>query len=148
MFQFLGVAPFNENCGLKFSFEYQKCTFFIEQKKLNIWLGFFNLRTGPRSTFVPNGNGQNHLTVIVDKGPQIALPVLQKVAVHHTWMIPCWILPLHKGGKCENSWRTEDWKKIGRDLPNCRVHTSIFGYALRFLWRSSWSFSQTDLRWV
>lgn len=89
-------------------------------------LVFFYLRTGPRSTFVPNGNGQNHLTVIVDKGPQIALPVLQKVAVRHTWMIPCWILPPHKGGKCENSWRIEDWKKIGRDLPNCRV--------LQYIW--------------
>lgn len=116
-FQFLGVAPFNENCCLKFSFEYQKCTFFIEQKKLNIWLGFFNLRTGPRSTFVPNGNGQNHLTVIVDKGPQIALPVLQKVAVHHTWMIPCWILPPTKG-KCENSWPLRIGRKFGEI---CRV---------------------------
>lgn len=31
----------------------------------------------PRGDAVPNGDGQNHLTVVVDEGPQIALPVLR-----------------------------------------------------------------------
>lgn len=50
-----------------------------------------SLRNPPKSAHgdaVPDGDGQNHLTVVVDEGPQIALPVLRRHDRSRCW--PRW----------------------------------------------------------